>query len=236
MNDQRENFDLRRFASILRHRWRWVFVPLMMVLVLAAGVTAAKPKQYDATVIMLAGQGEGIADVTAIDAINKATQTLARMGTNRIVIEQALRDLKLQLELDVVEVTRSTRASVPVNTQQIEITVRNEDPERATQLANGIGRAFSAMVEESAGKDSRLSATVWQPAIVPEAPAAPNVPMNLALGFLFGLALGVAAALLREQLDQAWKGEEELEELLGVPVLAAIPEMSAKSRRERVYA
>ncbi len=236
MEQRPETLNLRQLGTTVRRRWSWIVVPAIVTLAAAIGLSLVQPKQYDATVILLAGQGEGIADVTAIDAITKATQTLARMGTNRVVVEQALRDLKLDAKLDAVDVVERVRSSVPVNTQQIELTVRDTDPERAARLANGIGAAFSTMVEESASKESRLSATVWQPALVPSGPASPNLKLNALLGLVLGLMLGFGVALLREQLDQAWRGEEELEVLLGVPVLAAIPDVSAKTRRERVYA
>lgn len=236
MDQHSETFNLRDFIQILRRRWAWITIPTAIVFACALAVSLMQPKQYDATVIMLAGQGEGIADVTAIDAITKATQTLARMGTNRVVIEQALKDLKLTDKLDAVDIAENVRSSVPVNTQQIEITVRDTDPERAAKLANAIGRAFSKMVDDNASKSSNLSATVWQPALVPNVAASPNLKLNALLGLVLGLMLGLGSALLREQLDQAWKGEEELEELLGIPVLGAIPDISVRTRRERVYA
>lgn len=236
MESSKQAFDLRQLATVVRRRWVWLVVPTILGLAAALAVSLAQPKQYDATVIMLAGQGEGIADVTAIDAITKATQTLARMGTNRVVIEEALDDLRLDDELDAVDVAASVSSSVPVNTQQIEITVRNTDPERAAELANAIGTAFSGMVERSASKESGLSASVWQPALVPGAPSSPNLRLNALLGIVLGLMIGVVLVVLREQLDQGWRGEEELEQLLGVPVLAAIPDASVKTRKARVYA
>lgn len=231
-----DSLNLRRLGSTARRRWVWIALPAVITLAAALAFSLLQPKQYDASVIMLAGQGEGIADVAAIDAITKATQTLARMGTNRVVIEQALDDLDLAEDLDATEVAANVRSSVPINTQQIELTVRDTDPERAARLANGIGSAFSQMVEESASRESRLSASVWQPALVPEAAASPDLKLNALLGLVLGLMLGTALALVREHLDQGWRGEEELEALLGVPVLGAIPDTTVKSRRERVYA
>ncbi len=223
--------------ALLRRRATYVVVATVVCALAALGVSLSKEPQYDATVIMLAGQGEGIADVTAIDAITKATQTLARMGTNRVVIEQALNDAGLAKQIDAQELSTRVSSSVPVNTQQIEITVRDTDPERAALLANKIGKSFSAMVDERAIEASNLSATVWQPAIEPETPSSPNLPLNLALGLVLGLMLGVALALVADQLDQAWSGEEELEDLLGAPVLAAIQETSShKARNVGVYA
>lgn len=236
MDNKTEQFDLRRLGKIIRKNWHWVVIPAVLMTAAATTFSLLREKQYDATVIMLAGQGEGIADVSAIDAITKATQTLARMGTNRVVIEQALRDLDLEESLDPVTVAEGVRAAVPVNTQQIEITVRDSDPERSARLANAIGEAFSHMVEQRASEQSNLSATVWQPALVPQRPASPNSKFNALIGLLIGSFVGFVLALLRERFDQGWRGEEELEQLLGVPVLVSVPDVRTGSKMERVYA
>lgn len=70
---------------------------------------------------------------------------------------------------------------------------------------------------------------VLDPAIVPEKSIFPN-RMLFALGGLFGgLGLGLAAAFGREWLDHSVKSHEDLEELLPLPILAAIPRIDARA-------
>jgi capsular polysaccharide biosynthesis protein len=59
-----------------------------------------------------------------------------------------------------------------------------------------------------------------------EAPGAGNnSPLRtILLGALFGLLLGGAFALLRDQVDRRVRRDEDLESLLGVPVLAQVPD------------
>jgi capsular polysaccharide biosynthesis protein len=59
-----------------------------------------------------------------------------------------------------------------------------------------------------------------------QAPAAGNssVVRTTLLGLLFGLLLGGGLALLREQLDHRVRPEDDLERLLGLPVLGEVPE------------
>ena len=54
-------------------------------------------------------------------------------------------------------------------------------------------------------------------------PAKPNTMLNLALGGLVGLALGLGMAFMIEYLDTSVKSIEDVEGLLDVPVLAVIP-------------
>jgi len=47
----------------------------------------------------------------------------------------------------------------------------------------------------------------------------------VALGFAVGLMLGFGLALLIEILDRSIKSEEQITELLGIPVLGSIPKL-----------
>lgn len=66
--------------------------------------------------------------------------------------------------------------------------------------------------------------TIHKSADEPEtAPAKPNVKVNLALGAIVGLMFGFGLAFFLEYLDTTIKTIDEVERLLGVPVLAVIP-------------
>ena len=84
--------------------------------------------------------------------------------------------------------------------------------------------------------------TISQPEVT-EDPIAPNPPRNLALGFISGVILGCAAALLAERLDPVFHSCEELKESVNLPILGMIPiqkdlqpleESSLRSTKEKV--
>lgn len=60
-------------------------------------------------------------------------------------------------------------------------------------------------------------------AIVPESPSSPGPQTILLLGLVAGLAVGIAAAFLRDRLDDRFRGRGDVEGVLGAPVLAAVP-------------
>jgi capsular polysaccharide biosynthesis protein len=51
----------------------------------------------------------------------------------------------------------------------------------------------------------------------------PRPILNLVAGVLVGLLIGVLLAWLRVRLDRGLHSAEEAEQLLGVPMLAALP-------------
>ena len=71
------------------------------------------------------------------------------------------------------------------------------------------------------------NAELVQAAVPPTDPSSPRIPLNLALGILFGGALGFGLAALLERIDRRLKTVEDLERVYRLPVLARIP----RSRR-----
>ena len=69
----------------------------------------------------------------------------------------------------------------------------------------------------------RVAISVKEPAEAPIKPALPRVGLNLALGALVGLVVGLGLAFFIEYLDTSVKTMEDVEGLLDVPVLAIIP-------------
>ncbi len=80
------------------------------------------------------------------------------------------------------------------------------------------------------GTSARLSGErtsnvrVLERALVPTAPFRPSLRQNLVVSLSLGLALGVGLVFLVRLLDRTVKTSEELERLLGFPILGVIPD------------
>ena len=60
-------------------------------------------------------------------------------------------------------------------------------------------------------------------AVVPSGAISPDVPRAVGLGSLVGLALALSLAFLLEMLDSTVKTQDDVEKVLGVPLLGIIP-------------
>ena len=79
--------------------------------------------------------------------------------------------------------------------------------------------------------------TIVAPAIVPTAPInSPNTGLNLMVGSLMGVFLGIVIAFAREAFDTSIGTIEGVEEFLKVPVLGVIPQFNSKEMEEAARA
>jgi tyrosine-protein kinase Etk/Wzc len=68
---------------------------------------------------------------------------------------------------------------------------------------------------------------IVDPAITPEKPVKPKKKQYLLLGLLLALGLGIGLAFLQEYLDDTIKSADEAKRVMGFPLLAIIPHISA---------
>jgi capsular exopolysaccharide synthesis family protein len=74
-------------------------------------------------------------------------------------------------------------------------------------------------------------------AMVPGSPIRPNRPVDIAVGVLVGLILGVTLAFIQESLDRTVKTAEDIEREIAVPTLAIVPQgATSRGRYGRYFA
>ncbi len=103
-----------------------------------------------------------------------------------------------------------------------------EQTDPLTSQAAQIQRTLSNVdlgVELSAGG----GAEVLSLAGAPDTPVSPNLPLNLAIGLVFGLFLGAALAFVRDYFDDSVKSKEMVDQVTGVTTLGLIPKYDSDS-------
>ncbi len=108
----------------------------------------------------------------------------------------------------------------------VNLHVTDTNPRTAALLANDVATQFSAFVQQAALTDANgkpvVRLTVIHPAQIPGAPITPNKILNIGLGFVVGLLIGIGIVVLRDVLDNTVKSPRDYEDA-GVPAMGVVP-------------
>ena len=80
-----------------------------------------------------------------------------------------------------------------------------------------------ARISDALDQKRIVNVSIVEPPMAPPAPAGPPRLLNIGLGLVLALLASLAMALAVDYLDRSFRTPDEVENLLNVPVLAAIP-------------
>ena len=132
-----------------------------------------------------------------VKGIRTHTLTVARAIPTTPIAQAVVRRLNLPRG-SADKVLDNTSVESDPGTMFVDITYRDSDPKRAQQIANAIGQVASQKISEVnlASPESRITATLWQPATLPTAPVSPNPLRNGLLALVASLTLTSGWAVL----------------------------------------
>jgi capsular exopolysaccharide synthesis family protein len=209
-------------------RRKWVVIlAIVLIEVLAVSSSLLEAPRYEASIKILVGQRGDVNPTIAPSVLDLQQLTLtmtqavdslpvAKAATKRLNLSMTPEKLLANLDSEALEVNDT-------QTQFIEVTYTDSDPQRAQRVVNAIGEAFSEQVSKVSRSTSAVTATVWESATVPEVPISPNPVRRALLGLLIGVMLGVGLAFVFEIFDDSWRSPEEAEQISGVVTLGVIP-------------
>ena len=120
--------------------------------------------------------------------------------------------------------------SLPAETAQL------ADLQRNAKMAEDIYSALQQKFgEATVERTTALSdVAVTQPADESTVIVKPSWIINLVLGFALGLVMATCGVFVAELLDNTFKGEEDVQRALPVPLLASVPQLQAEPSRRRL--
>lgn len=145
------------------------------------------------------------------------------------VLDQVIEEMNLDMSAE--ELTQKITVNTAENSQVVNVLVRDEDPSQAVEIANRTAEVFENDVRELMNVDN---VSILSPAVLKEnpSPVEPNPVINMVIAAVVGLMLGVGIAFLREYLDTSMKTEQDIEEILGVPLLGVISPIKEEAKME----
>lgn len=198
-----------------------VLLPLVCAIAMAAASMLVMRNSYTAQTdmyVLASSQSDaGSALSSDLSASQMLTNDVARLLQSDRVMDDAASDLGLE-SLDGYSITVSSETT----TRVITLSVTGVDPRGAANVANALADNVSQMAQEVMSVES---VNVIDEAPVPTAPSGPNRTLYVMVAFMAGLFLAVAIVVVLDMLDTRVRSAEQVEELLGLPVIGRIPEM-----------
>ncbi|MFF7945464.1 Wzz/FepE/Etk N-terminal domain-containing protein [Streptomyces griseorubiginosus] len=233
--------DLNAYRRLLR--FHWVAILLLTLLGAAAGAAVAQSQSpvYAAKAQMLVTVSAPGEDSSQAYQGALLSQQRAKSYTTLLTGQSVLRQLTDQLGLpySVEHMKSHITADNPTDTAVIDVTVKDRSAQRAREIAQALGPAFSRIVssaensgQQGDGQAPVINVRTLEPVQLLDGPVSPHKSFDILLGLAVGLFLGLVWAVGREVTDTRIRDVQDLEQNTDIDVLGVLPRGGRNPDRE----
>ncbi|WP_214847343.1 Wzz/FepE/Etk N-terminal domain-containing protein [Exiguobacterium sp. s193] len=223
-----ETISLQELFSVLRKSlWRILALTIVAaVIAFAVSTFLVKPTYQAGTQILVTPKKQ---ENNVIDA-SQVQSSVTLVNTYRVVIKSPAILEKVQAEVENAPASVDALNSMITveseqNSQVINVSVQSTDAALASNIANSVANVFSEDITDLMNVDN---VKVLSVSGIPTSPVSPNIILNTAIAAVVGFLLGVGLAFLREVLDRRIRTEDQVQQILDLPVLGSIPDIDSK--------
>lgn len=236
VKERGQGMDLRDFLFVLKNRIWWIVAVTIVGVMISAAVTLGMTPVYSAksTLFVTVQSSEDTAYARGQFALQRVGSYPQLINDPKIINTVIS---KLDLGRDFQDVKASLTASNPVDTVLITITATASTAKEAADMANTAAPLLAESISKLENTDSDkllVKTELSVPASPPPFAIAPRKAVNLGLGLVSGLSLGLLVAMLVSKLDPRILRARDAERELGLPVLGTVPSrQDGKQRGKR---
>lgn len=228
---QYDEMTLEDIFKALKKRWLLIVsVTLMFLIGGSVFVLFFGPvPQYQSSTTVLVDYRASETEALTQNDINlsqKLVQTYTEIIKSLTILNPVIEEMDLSLTPN--ELLKKISVSQVNETEIIKISVTDEDPILARDIANTLAEIFSEEISHIMKVDST---SILDEAVLPTTPLAQNKVTKIAIAGILGMMVSVGLVFLFEYLDRSIKTADETEHLLGVPVLGVIPKSKAEGKK-----
>ncbi|MFB3226219.1 YveK family protein [Exiguobacterium sp. PHA03] len=223
-----ETISLQELFSILRKSfWRILALTIVAALIsFAVSSFLIKPTYQAGTQILVTPKKQ---ENNIIDA-QQVQSSVTLVNTYRVIIKSPAILEKVQEKVDNAPNSVSALNSMITveseqNSQVINVSVQSTNAVLASNVANEVSKIFSNEITNLMNVDN---VKVLSVSGIPTSPVSPNIILNTAIAAVIGFVLGIGLAFLRELLDRRIRTEDQVQQILDLPVLGSIPDIDSK--------
>lgn len=218
--------DMKDYLKIMRKRM-WMIGAIIFVSVIATAVVSYfyLTPVYEASTKLIVNKSSDQTDASPID-INSVNLNLRLIDTYKEVIktprimDKVVSDYP-EIGLTSEELSKKVQVSSVNDTQVMTLIVQDPSYDKAAVIVNAVSKVFESEIPSIMKVDNVSLLNQAKPMDKP-VPVKPNPKLNIAIGFVVSLMLGMGIAFLLEFLDDSITTEDDVEEYLSLPTLALI--------------
>lgn len=238
MNAEQDGTVEIDLLELVRNLWKHV-IPIA-ALTVVCGVLAFLLTRFvivptyetTSSLYVVSASANSALDLSDLNIGTNLTQDYAKLVQSRTMLERVLEqtgdDLTVRALRDMLTVNN------PSSTRILEFTITSTSQSQAQRLANAmLDQALTYLPEVMGAKDNTPSAI--DTALFPENPNNMKYMRNIALGLIIGFLLAAVIYTIPMLTRDTFDSAEEVEHLLGIVPIAAVPENGRKHKGNRYY-
>ncbi|MBK0007182.1 capsular biosynthesis protein [Bacillus sp. S35] len=218
-----ETISLRELFAVLRKRlWLIVLITIIAATLSAVISFFVLTPVYESKTQILVNQAKNDQQLYNPQVVQTNVQLINTYNdiiTSPAILEKVVKELKLD------ESSQSLKGQIQVTSAQdsqvAQIVVQDTSAKRAADIANTTASVFQKQVPKLMNVDN---VKVLSKATLGEnpSPVKPQPLLNIAIAIVVGLMVGVGLSFLLEYLDNTLKTEQDIENILELPVMGVI--------------
>ena len=218
--DDEMEIDLLELFQVLLQK-AWVIILCMVIGAgLAFGGTKMllTPKYSASSQIYILTKTTSVTSLADIQMGAQLTVDFEVLAKSRPVVEEVIDELNLDYTYE--ELVEMITTQNPSDTRILKMTVENEDPNLAKEIANAMAEVTAELVAYIMNTDKPK---IVEEAVTPEKPSSQSTVKNTELGGILGAVLAMGIIVIIYLMNDTIQTEEDVRKYLDLNTLAALP-------------
>lgn len=217
--------DLHAHVVAVRRFWRSLLAITLLGVLVAGAFAFTRQPTYETTLTFFVAtptRGTNNTPLQADEFAQSRVNSFVGVVTSERMAQLIVDDAGLSIPAD--QVAKSISASAEPNTVLMDVTVTDVSSSRALSIGRSIAKNLDQLIGQldNRSADGSVQLHVLSGPTLNPAPVSPRKKLDLALGLLIGLGIGLAQALLRHQFDTSIRTRDQLSEISGLPTLGSL--------------
>jgi len=226
--EESEGISLQELFRIVWNNIALILIVTMWVVVLGVVYTFSivKPKYTaNTSLIVQVSIEDGTSEQSAIVIANNLIGTFKEFIISTTVVQSVKDEIPELANVSIASIKNSISISTTAQVLIFHISVVNESPELAQQIANTLVENAIEIANDETDPYEFLQnkLKIHDVALLPTSPSSPNKTLNIIISGLLGGILALGVVFMKEFFTNKYKNVDELERHLNLRVMAAVP-------------